>query len=440
MAIIISTKARATAQNPNPEWHYFCFPDDANLALVTAAIHKRLGAHRQYVYCEEHEVPEGVTIVDISRAEVSPWVTPAPTPPAEQQAITSESGAVYAELPEPYSTVAPAARPVWKAEQMRDFADRTHSSRLRCKSEQARLATLWGYVRADATTKQATPKAAPVTQQAGYAEVIECGNSYAKVKLKGEAFGSARVCDIFYTAPQQDEPVGEGVSASCDHATVRWLHQTSSVGGGDPRNSRAWPKVSGVSRDEGHSRALLVFFAAEPTDDEMRAVHDTLAAAPTAQAAPQQEAQEPTEIPEEIDRMAADRYKVVPSHESMFHRWAVVAGGTQQLYLGREVECQNMARKFAGAFLDGAFVAMQQAAPQPAPAAQGDAEDAARYQWLKSRASERLLNPRAALSEICPDMRTHWKLPTLMCSGPVGGYLDFDAAIDAGRKQGANHD
>ncbi|MCR2628074.1 hypothetical protein NSP54_24115, partial [Salmonella enterica] len=39
------------------------------------------------------------------------------------------------------------------------------------------------------------------------------------------------------------EPVGEVVSASCDHATVRWLHQTSSVGGGDPRNSRAWPKV-----------------------------------------------------------------------------------------------------------------------------------------------------------------------------------------------------
>ena len=77
------------------------------------------------------------------------------------------------------------------------------------------------------------------------------------------------------------EPVGEVVSASCDHATVRWLHQTSSVGGGDPRNSRAWPKVSGVSRDEGHSRALLVFFAAEPTDDEMRAVHDTLAASPT---------------------------------------------------------------------------------------------------------------------------------------------------------------
>lgn len=85
-------------------------------------------------------------------------------------------------------------------------------------------------------------------------------------------------------------------------------------------------------------------------------------------AAPQQEAREPTEISEAIERMAADRYKVVPSHESMFHRWAVVAGsGTQQLYLGSEVECQNMARKFAGAFLDGAFVTMQSTSPNPAP-------------------------------------------------------------------------
>ena len=66
--------------------------------------------------------------------------------------------------------------------------------------------------------------------------------------------------------------------------------------------------------------------------------------------------------------------------------------------------------------------------------------DAMRYRWLKSQASEELLNPRGALSEICADMRTHWKLPTLICSGPVGGYLDFDAAIDAARKQGEHHD
>lgn len=68
-----------------------------------------------------------------------------------------------------------------------------------------------------------------------------------------------------------------------------------------------------------------------------------------------------------IEQIAQERYKVVPSHNSMFYRFAVVAGsGAQQLYLGRETECQNMARKFAGCFLDGAFFAAQSTAPQPA--------------------------------------------------------------------------
>ena len=69
-------------------------------------------------------------------------------------------------------------------------------------------------------------------------------------------------------------------------------------------------------------------------------------------------------VPQSIEQMAVDRYKVVPSHSSMFYPCAVVAGdGQQQLYIGREGECQNMARKFMGAFLDGAFVAMQNATP-----------------------------------------------------------------------------
>lgn len=67
----------------------------------------------------------------------------------------------------------------------------------------------------------------------------------------------------------------------------------------------------------------------------------------------------------DFDQIATERYKVVEAHESLFHRWAVVAGnGKQQLYVGREVECQNMARKFAGAFLDGAWLASQHTAPQ----------------------------------------------------------------------------
>lgn len=78
---------------------------------------------------------------------------------------------------------------------------------------------------------------------------------------------------------------------------------------------------------------------------------------------------------DDIDAIALARYKVVPSHDSMFHRFAVVAGdGKQQLYLGRETECQNMARKFAGAFLDGAFYQSHVAAPTPA--AQADSQSA----------------------------------------------------------------
>jgi hypothetical protein len=60
---------------------------------------------------------------------------------------------------------------------------------------------------------------------------------------------------------------------------------------------------------------------------------------------------------ETIEKIAQERYKVGPCDTSMFYRFAVLAGnGTQQLYIGREIECQNMARKFAGAFLDGAFL------------------------------------------------------------------------------------
>ena len=50
--------------------------------------------------------------------------------------------------------------------------------------------------------KDLVSEATLVTDDPGSAEVIECGNLYAKVKLKGEAFGSTRVGDIFYTAPQ----------------------------------------------------------------------------------------------------------------------------------------------------------------------------------------------------------------------------------------------
>ena len=121
----------------------------------------------------------------------------------------------------------------------------------------------------------------------------------------------------------------------------------------------------------------------EPTDSQIRAAQDTwwhacnsemywdqiyaamLAAAPQPPVVEQTQGEQEPVAWQSIEAMAVQRYKVVPAHDSMFYRHAVVAGdGTQQLYIGRETECENIARKFAGAFLDGAYVALLYTHPQ----------------------------------------------------------------------------
>ena len=57
-------------------------------------------------------------------------------------------------------------------------------------------------------------------------------------------------------------------------------------------------------------------------------------------------------------------------------------------------------------------------------------KDAERYRKLAAAAKEQLLRPDRAACEMLPDMRTHWVLPVLMCSGPVGGFASFADAVD----------
>lgn len=136
------------------------------------------------------------------------------------------------------------------------------------------------------------------------------------------------------------------------------------------------------------------------------------------------------EVGGDVDAIALSRYKVVSAHESMFHRFAVVAGdGKQQLFLGREVECENMARKFAGAFLGGAFYQANIAPTPPAQAADSVLEDAARLDWLESNSQtniERVRYPGATKSiyEVTPYRSVSYDGETLR------------AAIDAARKHG----
>ena len=60
---------------------------------------------------------------------------------------------------------------------------------------------------------------------------------------------------------------------------------------------------------------------------------------------------------------------------------------------------------------------------------------AARYDWLEANAKEVLLRPDRVNCDWDPDLRTKWEIPTLICSGPVGGTISFGEAIDIERKK-----
>ncbi|MBU0792273.1 MAG: hypothetical protein KKC55_17700 [Gammaproteobacteria bacterium] len=64
-----------------------------------------------------------------------------------------------------------------------------------------------------------------------------------------------------------------------------------------------------------------------------------------------QQAKYPHEV---MDAIALSRYRVVGSGPGTLHRYAVRAGdGEQELYRGSKADCERVARRLAGAFLDG---------------------------------------------------------------------------------------
>lgn len=93
------------------------------------------------------------------------------------------------------------------------------------------------------------------------------------------------------------------------------------------------------------------------------------AALSTHPSAPVAPAESPEHDHEKFDAIAADRYKVVPT-KSGFWGYAVVVGDSAaEVYKGHKRDCDLVARRMAGAFLDGAFLASRPPAVQPvAPA------------------------------------------------------------------------
>jgi hypothetical protein len=105
-------------------------------------------------------------------------------------------------------------------------------------------------------------------------------------------------------------------------------------------------------------------------------------------------------------------------------------------YPADEVPMPQNAEQAAGmALLGEAWLRAH--APERLRTPVGQAEDAARWRALAASAKEELLDPRRAASEVAPDLRTHWVLPTLICSGPVGGHMTFAKSVDVLRAQQA---
>ena len=88
---------------------------------------------------------------------------------------------------------------------------------------------------------------------------------------------------------------------------------------------------------------------------------------------PAQTEQQPPYPHEAMDVIATSRYQVVASGSGPLSRYYVRAGdGKCELYRGGKSDCEHVARKLAGAFLDGGLTAfglyaapIAQTAPQP---------------------------------------------------------------------------
>ena len=79
-----------------------------------------------------------------------------------------------------------------------------------------------------------------------------------------------------------------------------------------------------------------------------------------AQARPAQTEQQPPYPHEAMDVIATSRYQVAASGSGPLSRYYVRAGdGEQELYRGSKSDCEHVARKLAGAFLDGGFAAFE---------------------------------------------------------------------------------
>ena len=413
-------------------------------------------------------------IADLWR-QAEAMLAASPTPPAEQPAITSESGAVYAELPEEhwlstYTTI------VWNEDSMRDFADRTHALRMEQAASSAVLKAIheanMQLVRTGddafmlvpyklATAEQAAPKAEPTWPSESL--VWEALQAYLKHDTNMEGMRAALIVGA---APQQHAPKAAQEEMDKEASNARLDIDSNStepeqqrdvacslevgqhVGNGEHQEASCkGSKDSELLKIAARNLKYFIEHAQFSSFADKRAALNCLDALAAPKAAPGEPSDAEIDAfldsPGGIEWVIADkreRYRLLV--RAVLAKWAAPQQEAQEpaAFIHWPINGPPRLVWYSQKALNDAILKTHEdgykpdvklyTAPQPAPAAQGDAPTDSgpiSRQWLT--VVYRGVEAGDEVQQIC----THPKVSAMSWSHALH---DRDAA----RKQGANHD
>ena len=281
---------------------------------------------------------------------------------------------------------------------------------LNCKSTQKRLATLWGFVPAGAQEPCAAYAALPPNElRTNYLdllqEVLDAKDVMLAAGCQQDSFGA-----MFaeYSAPRGQAPAqpcmakqsphpeyGKGFSDGWDRCEARQAAELDEV---KTVCAQAYQVVGILLSEAGRFDSPEAEKILDNLGEQRLRHTDVLPW--ESKAAPQQEAQEPAAwMTQEGDRVVTEK-------------------------------TMNAARRGGGAMLTSlhsySVALVRAAAPQPSPVAQGDAEDAARYRWLREHS---LAAGQGSITvELDDRANGHFSRSIFLA--------ELDAAIDAARSAG----
>lgn len=122
-----------------------------------------------------------------------------------------------------------------------------------------------------------------------YVEARQCDEcQHGGINDSATGVAACHECDWTGPEPEEDRCPGcqreNCMAAACPQCGARYvLVASEEIAAPVAQAQHSAPEVSGIGRDTGHPRAVVLYLRKEPTDDDLRAIHDglrSLAAAP----------------------------------------------------------------------------------------------------------------------------------------------------------------